>query len=225
MGLGGLLVLISAMLLIAINPTNTEALPKITEIGVTLSKTCIIQHENNFTTSCPTYEEILMLYPDTSNHVISGGFEYNEYGFLERGGTVYNNHHNYYEYTEFTFWVDPPGDIIGSIPMITIVPQLPPYKIPGVSNKLVNNTMILGENLWLDSQCYDATIGAKYWLDFFSSVYLFMYKDCPEEDRPDTRKIIQFNATHQDITTSYKYQLDKWIAETKINCLTICNEY
>lgn len=195
-----------------------------TDIGITLSKTCITMIKNNITNNCPNYEDIMVLFPDTSNQDISGKFIYDD-GFYQRDNTNFKSHFEFYTYEPHTTWIDPPGDIVGGIPTITIEPRLNEYLIPE-SNRLENNTLTVGTSIWVDPLCYRATIGADSWILEMGHLMQYIDHNCDEEFKnfKDTKNIT-FKKSYQDITTSYKYKLDKWIEESKIKCLTICKEY
>lgn len=228
MGLGGYIVLISAMLLLMIYPsTNAEARNNSLDIGIALSKQCITMIKNNFTNNCPGYDEILSIIPDTSNPKYSGGFEYVD-GFYERAEITEwkGNQLRYYEFDDPIVWIDPPGEIRRLIKMITIENTLPDYLIRGVSFRMENNTITMGHERFVSSGCYTSSIAGQNWLFLLGDTLHYMNNDCdPEFTQFNSTKIYYQEKSYQDIATSYKYQFDKWIAESKINCLTICKEY
>lgn len=194
------------------------------DVGISLSKSCLTMLKNNMTTNCPTYEELNTLFPDTSNQEISGKFVVKD-GIWQRDSTRYNSHYNWYAYSDKITWIDPPGDLVGRIPTITIETKLPEYLLRG-SNEMSNNTIILGHSRYVDDRCYRATITADEWVFLTGDTINLLLHDCdPKYTTFDHIKKTYLEATIHDITTTYKYKLDTWIAETKKNCLGLCREY
>ena len=106
MGVGVLIVLVLTMsTTILLMPVSADARDNF-DVGITLSKTCQSMIKNNFTTNCPTYEEILTLFPDTTNQQVSGEFQYID-GIYQRGPTDFKNHFNFYTYSDNVVWVEP----------------------------------------------------------------------------------------------------------------------
>jgi hypothetical protein len=196
-----------------------------TDIGISLSRTCIIMIQNNIDSDCPTYEEILLLFPDTSRQEISGGFIEDDNGFYHREQTKFKSHFGFYTYEPNTIWVDPPGDITGKIATIFIEPSLNDYLIKG-SHSMSNNTITMGHSRWVDDKCYRATISAEDWIFLIGDTIQYLDHSCDEKfTNFDHLKTISFEKSYQDITTSYKYQFDKWIELSKVKCRERCFEY
>ena len=172
---------------------------------------------------CPTIDQINYVFPDTSNKEISGDF-YNGYRQLAQT----KDHYRYYDFKEEpTIWIDAPGDILSRSRIITIANEVPPYKFKdGSSNIMANNTAILGVDRWVDDRCRNAIIPKTNWVYYLGDTIQYMQHGCdPKYTQLDTVMRIEIQRTWQDITTSYKYKLDNWIAESKIKCLGICKEY
>ena len=197
--------------------------------------------QNSIDTDCPTYEEILALYPDRSNRIISGDFEYVD-GYLQRTeGMAKSNHFEYYRYhnnnhfdrqlnqnnTGVITWIDPPGDIRTRIKLITIEPSLPEYTIRGVSfNSTNHNSIFTGHDRWIDDYCRNITISATDWIFLLGDTLHLVNNDCDEKYSSYNHiKELKRQKTEMDITTSYKYQLEQWIEQTKQKCKEICFEY
>lgn len=207
---------------------NAEAL-KNNDVAINLSKTCVTMLQNNFTTACPTYEQINLLFPDESNQEVSGKFYYDEYGFWKRGNAQYSNHYDFYVYSGQITWLNPPGNLVGRVATITIEPSLDEYKLKTDlydSKKMQNNTLYVGHSVWVDNRCYRATIGADDWILKTGQVMQYFYHDCDEQYKTfDNVKEKHFEKSYQDITTTYKWFLDHWIEDTKVRCKGLCFEY
>jgi len=192
--------------------------------GIVLSNSCLTMLKNNITTNCPTYEQILTVFPDTSNRRMSGDFN-NIEGILQRAEPQYENHYDQYRYDALNLmWIDPPGDVLDKISLITIAPDDFTYKIKG--QVMTNNTLLVGDSRYINSKCHDATISAKLWLFLLGDTIQLMNHNCDRNHTnfEEVKKRI-YGKTEHDITTSYKYKLDKWIAESKIRCKQKCFEY
>src|SRR3990167_6063061 len=152
--------------------TNAEARKNIDDIGIALDRTCIALIKAEMKTDCPTYEELLLIYPDTSNKRVSGDFVFKD-NILQRENQNYQNHFNTYvfETTPIT-WIDPPGDIRDKIRMIIISPSLPIYKTSGSMHK-TDNTLVFGKDRYVDSRCYNAIISAEKWLMLLGDTIMY----------------------------------------------------
>ena len=58
--------------------------------GISYDNTCKTMIKNNITSNCPTYEDIITLYPDTSIKGVSGEFGYRD-GIYQRLPTKLTN--------------------------------------------------------------------------------------------------------------------------------------
>ena len=194
------------------------------DLGIILSNTCLTMLKNNVSTNCPGYDEILPLFPDTSNRYVSGDFYYID-GILQRENRHLNNHFKLFEYTNASIrWIDPPGDIREKINKIEIASGDFVYSIKG--QKLNGTAYVVGKDRYVSSTCSYAIINAANWLFLLGDTIWYMDNGCkPEFTRFQENHTISWKRTEHDITTSYKYQLDKWIEETKIRCLKKCFEY
>jgi hypothetical protein len=199
-------------------------LPAFADLGISLSNTCLTMLKNNVSSNCPTYEEILTLYPDTSNRMISGDFDYSE-GILQRQNSKYNDHFQFYRYDNVpTRWIDPPADVIEKIPMIRITSSDFTYKIP--SQVITNNTLLIGQSRYISNNCDEAIITADNWLFLLGDTVQYMDHKCdPAFTNFDEIKIKTWEKTKHDITTSYKYKLDTWIKESLKKCKNKCFTY
>lgn len=114
--------------------------------GITLSKNCITMLKNNFTTNCPTYEQLMVVFNDSTNPEISGEFGMID-GVYQREIPTLKNHWKYYDnLKEPTIWIDPPGDVLLRAKIITIENNFKEYPLPrGGSEKtttITNQTQI-----------------------------------------------------------------------------------
>lgn len=192
--------------------------------GIVLSKTCTTMIKNGLDTNCPTYEELNTLFPDTSNQVVSGKLESFD-GMYQRNNDIKNGHWGFYRFHETsTIWIDPPGDIRDRINLIIIEPRLPEYKLAGMQT-MTNNTISLGHDRYIES-CKVATLSATDWLFLVGDTMRYLQNDCdPKFTTFDHIRKKVFEKTEFDISTSYKWQLDNWIAKVKAECAIICKEY
>jgi|GEM_PF-6781475 len=184
-------------------------------IGIALSKTCIILLQNNYTTNCPRNEEIMSLYPDTSNQQISGSFIKKD-GIIQRGNPNVINHYKYYDYTkEIMVWTDPPSDVREKFRMITIAPDVQEY-FDRFDMSVRNNTIYTFDTRIVAKDCTTAIIDSDQWGALLGDTIYYMQNDCKEGFTNLNNTIVnQRKNSYIDITTSYKYQLDKWFKEAK----------
>lgn len=183
------------------------------DVGIVLSKTCIAMIKNNITSTCPTYEEILVLFPDNTVQEISGKFIFKD-GFLQRDHTNYKNHFRFYTYQPNTIWIDPPGDIVGRIATITIEPSLPEYLLKPLEMK--NNTQYTAHSRWVDAKCYRSTITATDWVFLTGDTISYMMHNCdPAFTNFNNIKEKYLGSLPQDIVTSNKYKLDQMVKLAK----------
>jgi hypothetical protein len=98
-----------------------------TRIGVSLSKTCETMVRNGFTTTCPTYKQLIQL--DNSNP-ISGKFITDDDGFFHRGPEqTVNSYRFYWNDSQLRIIVDPPGSMMDRMKMIYIQPNFDVYTV------------------------------------------------------------------------------------------------
>jgi len=197
-------------------------------IGIDTSKKCKTMLANNYTTSCPSIEEILTLFPDTSPQVQIGGFDYID-GIVNRSPSNYSidSWPKYMRVLEDTkgIWIDPPAGARPYLQMITIESNFDDFPIKG-SYTMSNNTISMGTQRHVNLGCNDVIISADHWIFLTGDTMIYLQNDCqPEFTNFDNIKKFYFEKSYQDITTSYKYKLEKWIAETKVRCLGLCFEY
>ena len=194
----------------------------ITDIGIDISKKCEILIKNNINNHlCPTREELLALYPDTSPREQIGGFGYVD-GVFQRLPIPTNIQlcRNYIQgLTDIQrLWIDPPGCIRPYIKMITIESHFIDYPIEKVSYDMKNNTITVGTLRWVDRGCSEAMINAADWVYLTGDSMQLMFHNCdPAFTNFDHLKTYQFEKSYQDLTTSNKWKFDEFIkmAQTK----------
>ena len=194
------------------------------DYGIVLSNTCLTMLKNNVSSNCPTYDQLLLLFPDTSDRKISGDFVLKD-NIIQREKAPYKDHFEFYRYDDKdTMWIDPPADILEKIKLITITPYDFTYKIG--KQVITNNTVIVGQSRYISPNCGSAILTANNYLFLLGDTMRFMKSNCnPSETNFDELKIRSWERTKHDITTSYKWQLDKWIKESKAKCVMKCFEY
>ena len=194
--------------------------------GIVLSQGCRTMIKNNITTDCPTYEEIMILYPDTSNKKILGDFGYKN-GIYQRLTSDFKNAEGYYKYGyEGLMFIDPPAKLWPKLNLITISPSLDNYLLPkNKSYNSENHTLTMGHGRFVDS-CRIAYIDGNNWLFLLGDTIQYLKNNCdPSSTAYDSTTTTYLKRVTHDITTSYKYKLDKWIKESKEKCKQKCFEY
>lgn len=193
-------------------PIQVDARKNYEDIGISLDRTCLALLKAQMKTDCPTYEDILLLFPDTSNKRISGDFVYKD-GFLQRENPPYRNHYAAYEYEKPIVWVDPPSDVIAKAKHIIITTKLPYYKV-SESNKKINNTLTFGQDRYVDS-CKTAIITAEKWLVLLGDTIQYLQSGCKTTNFDSIVKIWQKPMEHDPkSSTWYKYQ--QWLKNAKL---------
>lgn len=171
--------------------------------------------------SCPTYEELDLIYPDNTHPGVSGEIIDN---VREPPSMV--NQWKYYEQQEYEYVIfyDPPPEIVFRSHHITIQPSIPTYKLnQGVSNSLnmTENKVIFASDRWVGNSCGSASISAKVWVSLLGDTMNYMKNNCD-----DSQTIFNHNVTYtysnasltkQENSKLYSWQLDlqnyiqKWI--------------
>jgi hypothetical protein len=211
-------------LTVNVQEVSGAAFPIPDHIGILLSDTCITMHENNFTTDCPTYEELLQIYEDTSNHAVSGGFDYNEHGFYERQKPIMKEHLRFYTFEEKLIqWIDPPADLLlGAHKRIIIAANPFEYKI--LDQTITNASHYVGNNRYVGSTCNYAIVSAQYWLEWVGDSLYYLLNDCdPDFTRYNSTSLKKWEGTTHNIETSQKWINEQWLKEIKQECSTNCN--
>jgi len=179
-------------------------------------------HKNNITTSCPTYEAIFAVFPDTSNQDVSGKFTFRD-GLIQRDMPQMQDNYEWYRYeTDTLIFVDPDAQTQSKLKMITIYANLPLYKLRegGMSNKVIDGTRYLGDGRYIED-CRNAVIDGKRWLFLLGDTINYMQNGCdPAFTQFNSTKEYQQELLDHDITTSNKWLHDAFLEYVKENCLS-----
>ncbi len=208
---------VSLFIIGAGNTTQAEA--READIGITLSNTCLIMLKNDFETNCPSYDELGLLFPDTSNQNVSGILEYTD-NFYQRSPAAFKNHYEYYKFDDkIMLWIDPPIDLYEKINIITITSENFIYP---VRDQVINSSSIkIGQGRYIDS-CRNVIITSENFYFLLGDTIQHLLLNCEEGTTNfNEEKIIEWERTKHDITTSAKYKLEKWIDYVKENCLGV----
>ena len=140
-----------------------------TRIGVSLSKTCETMIRNNFTTTCPTYKQLIQL--DNSNP-ISGKFITDDDGFFHRGDEqTVNSYRFYWNDSQIRIIVDPPGSMMDRMKMIYIQPNFDTYIVR--EDKTIDNKFEIiqgNRTLTSNNQTKLITFDVRNQTDIFATV-------------------------------------------------------
>lgn len=214
--------LILLLVFVAIAIPTIDAVRIVDDYGVTVSKKCQIMIKNNLTSDCPTYEQILELFPDTSPKNYIGDFKIID-GLVQREPMklkIDNCWHflNSLAWTQSkTVWIDPPGCMQPFMKMITIESNFNEYPLDkNLSNIMTNNTILMGTERYVNSGCTESIINAADWPFLTGDTLNLMNHDCdPAFTTFDHIKKFYFEKSSQDIATSNKYKLDEFFKNAK----------
>ena len=189
------------------------------QYGIALSKTCLTMVKNNLQTDCPTYDKIMVLFPDRTDQRVSGEFKIID-GVYQRDAPLHLYPWRYYYYAkEPTLWIDPPGDTRSRIKMIYIETSIPEYKIGPESLKMDDYNISFQKDRWINKNCSEIKITAKNWVFLTGDSINVIKNNCDlSVSKFDGTVTKEFAKSYQDITTSFKWQHDKWVAENLIKC-------
>ena len=171
--------------------------------------------------SCPTYEELNLIYPDNTDKSVSGEIIDNK-----REWPNIQNEWKWYKQQNYPYviYYDPPPDIVNRSYHITIQPTVPTYKLnQGVSNNLnmTENKVVFASDRWVGNNCGSASISAKLWASLLGDTMNYMKNNCD-----DSQTIFNANTTYtysnaaltkEENSKFYLWQLDlqnyiqKWI--------------
>ena len=159
----------------------------------------------------------MFIFPDSSDPRVSGQFVFED-NYLQRGEpNVYNEFAFYHQEVKKRIFIDPSADMSTRIKLIVIEPRLDEYKIKG---QIINETSIkVGHQRYVNPECYQARLSATDWQFLLGDTIYYMGNDC-DADYTNFEEIKKksWAATITDITTSYKYQFDKWVKESLERC-------
>jgi len=187
------------------------------DFGISISKTCYQMNKYNITSNCPTYESIMLLFPDTSDQKVSGKFIYKD-NQLQRAKPQMEKSYRYYDFMENTtiLFIDPDTETKKQLGMITIESRLPEYPI---NYKVIDNTRQMGIGRSIED-CRNAVIGSENWVELLGDTIQFLRNDChPTFTLYNDNVTIIMKKYEHDITTSNKWLHDKFLEFVKENCL------
>jgi hypothetical protein len=142
--------------------------------------------------SCPTYEELNLVYPDNTNKAVSGHIIDNS-----RTKSNMENEWKYYEQQgyDYLIYYDPPPEIVYRSLHITIQPSIPTYKLnQGISTSLnftESNNVIFASDRWVGNNCGSASISAKVWASLLGDTMGYMKSGCDS-----SHTVFNHNATY-----------------------------
>ena len=166
--------------------------------------------------SCPTYEELNLIYPDNTDRSVSGEIIDNK-----REWPNIQNEWKWYEQQGYSYLIyyDPPPDIVYRSYHITIQPTIPTYKLnQGISNSLnftESNNVIFASDRWVGNGCGTASISTKVWASLLGDTMGYMKSGCDS-----TQTIFNHNATYvyanatltkQENVFSWQLDLQKYV--------------
>lgn len=187
--------------------------------GIRLDNTCKTMLINNISSNCPSYEDIITLFPDTSNRKITGEFGYHN-GIYQRLPTKLINSFEYYRFWNTTLlFIDPPSNTNDRIRIIEIKANLGEYKLPGSGTyDPKNHSLTLGVGRYIDS-CRTAYVDSSNWVFLVGDSINHMKANCsPESTTYVDRITTSLNRTVHDIRDSYKWKLTQWQNESIERC-------
>ncbi len=195
---------------------------EVNHYGIAISKTCYTIHRYapvNSTSPCPTYEAIMLLYPDTSNQDYTGKFIY-KHNMLQREMSK-EGHKDIYKYIkESVLFIDPPFDIQNQLHMIRIESSMDFYKPRGgFGSKIMDGVLYQSDTRYIDS-CRNAVIAARDWINLIGDTLNYMRNSCdPFATNYNFTRVINQNLTDHDITTSNKWLHEQFVEWVKLNCI------
>src|SRR3990167_1358233 len=188
--------------------------------GISYDNTCKTMIKNNVTSDCPTYEDIITIFPDTSIKGVSGEFGYRD-GIYQRLPTKFTDSFEYYRFWDRPIlFVDPPVETATRIKLIEIKANLDTYLIRGKnpSYNQQDHSMTLGVGRYIDS-CRVAYVAADDWISLVGDTMYHMANNCSADSTKFNSTITtKLDKVEHDITTSYKYKLELWQKEMVLKC-------
>ena len=191
------------------------------QYGISLGNTCKIMLANSIP-GCPSYEELSIPFPDNTSPSV-GSLEMID-GIIQRGKSHLSHPEQFYKYSTLDIiWLDPPESVRKTIKMITIEPSLPEYKIGAESKKLDDYTLSFGKDRYINANCSEIKITAKNWLFMVGDAMNLLKHNCDlSVSTFNATKVIKFEKSYQDISTSAKFIHDQWVKESLEKCKVKC---
>ena len=128
--------------------------------------------------SCPTYEELDLVYKDNTHPGVSGEIIDNK-----RIAPGIHKEWLWYEQQgyDYVIYYDPPMKIVDRSLHITIQPDIPPFKLSHADSNFLNmstNTVVFAQDRWVGNNCGSASISAKLWVSLLGDTMNYMAKRC-----------------------------------------------
>ena len=212
----------SAIVLTVVCCIGAGLIPQIEaeNFGIVLDNTCKTMLKNNISSNCPTYEDIITLFPDTSKQDVSGKFQYHN-GFYQRGPTKFIDSFEYYRFGDRPIlFVDPPMETATRIKLIEIKANLDQYLLRGETKSYnpTDHSLTMGIGRYIDS-CRLAYVDASNWIFLVGDTLNHMNNGCSADSTQFNSTVItKLGKVQHDITTSYKYKLEAWQKEMINRC-------
>ena len=166
--------------------------------------------------SCPTYEELDLVYPDNTDKTVSGEMIDNK-----REWPNIQNEWKWYKQQGYSYLIyyDPPVDIVNRSYHITIQPSIPTYKLDdGISKNLnftESNNVTFASDRWVGNNCGSASISAKVWASLLGDTMNYMKNGCDESQTIFNHNVTYTYAnatlTKQDNVFTWQLDLQKYI--------------
>src|SRR3990167_5388564 len=180
--------------------------------GITLDNTCKTMIRNNISSNCPTYEDIITLFPDTSIQDVSGKFAYYN-GIYQRTPTKFTDSFEYYRFWNSTIlFIDPLVETATRIKLIEIKANLEQYLLRGETKSYnpTDHTLTMGIGRYIDS-CRLAYVDASNWIFLVGDTLNHMNNNCsPDSTKFNSTIITKLGKVQHDIRDSYKYKLEQF---------------
>ena len=194
----------------------SDAHAEVPQYGIALSKTCYNMVSNGMRTDCPTYEEIMTVFPDGTDPKIAGDFKMIK-GLLQRDTPAVKNPWNYYrQFGKSVIWIDPPGDTRNHLRMLYIEPSIKEFKIGDESIRMNDYDVKFGKDRWMNENCSEIKVTAKNWLFTLGDGMRLLQHNCDMSFTQFNGTVThKFEKSYQDITTSSKYKLDEMVKIAK----------
>lgn len=199
---------------LSLSVLEAHALPE--QYGIAYGRTCITMLLNDMTTDCPRPEQILSLFPDTTNQNIVGKL-------VEKDGLIQREKPNvifaerYYDRSSGTvMWWDPPNEVRKKIKMIYLEPSLPAYKTGDESLKMNDYNVSFKHMRYITPNCGEAKISSEDWFFLLGDTMNYLKHNCdPLFTSFDGTVSLEFAKSYQNLAHSNKHKLDEMYKAAK----------
>lgn len=211
-------------------PTSMGNLAYAEIFGISLDNTCLTKIKNNIGGNCPTYQEIMLAYPDTSNPNVLGDFGYKNDIYQRLHSKVINPleyyRYNYENYTGNHYFIDPPPEIRDRINMIEIRSNFNYYHVKDSSYNSTEHSITIGVGRYANIGCTSIYLDSSRWIALLGDTLIWMLDDCnPDSTNFNSTYTTYLDRVQHDITTSYKWKMEKWQNAFKNNASNVDELY